>query len=254
MRAWIAAVTVVPLLAFAAGCGGGGSDAPAQAGDPRALPQAGEPVELDPADFVARVDNPYWPMIPGSRWIYRESDADGKELRVEVTVTERTKRILGIDATVVHDVVTEDGELVEDTLDWYAQDTAGNVWYLGEATKEYENGKVISTAGSWEAGIDGAQAGVVMPAEPRVGLAYRQEHYAGEAEDRGRVLSLDERAEVPFGSFDGVLMTRDWTPLEPDVLEHKFYARGVGPVLALALSGGREELVAFVDGGGGGRD
>jgi hypothetical protein len=195
-------------------------------------------------------------MIPGSRWVYRESDADGAELRVEVTVTERTKRILGIDATVVHDVVTEDGELVEVTYDWYAQDTAGNVWYLGEATKEYENGKVVTTAGSWEAGIDGAQAGVVMPAEPRVGLAYRQEHYAGEAEDRGRVLSLDERAEVPFGSFDGVLMTRDWTPLEPDVLEHKFYARGVGPVLALGLSGGggREELVAFVDGGGGGRD
>ena len=237
MRGWIAVVTVV----VSAGCGGSGSDS---------LPQDGEPVELDPADFVARVDNPYWPMLPGSRWVYRESDADGTEMRVEVTVTERTKRILGIDATVVHDVVTEDGELVEDTYDWYAQDTAGNVWYLGEATKEYEHGKVVTTAGSWEAGVDGAQAGVVMPAKPRVGLAYRQEHYAGEAEDRGRVLSLDERVEVPFGSFDGVVMTKDWTPLEPDVLEHKFYARGVGPVLALGLSGGggREELVRFESG------
>jgi hypothetical protein len=250
MRAWKTGLIVVTLLALGAGCGGGESDTASPAVEPRALPQAGEPVELDPADFVARIDNPYWPMLPGSRWIYRESGADGMELRVEVTVTERKKRILGIDATVVHDVVTEDGELIEDTYDWYAQDMAGNVWYLGEATKEFEHGKVVTTAGSWEAGVDGAQAGVVMPAEPRVGVAYRQEHYAGEAEDRGRVLSLDERVEVPFGSFDRVLMTKDWTPLEPDVLEHKFYARGVGPVLALGLSGGggREELVRFESG------
>jgi hypothetical protein len=143
--------------------------------------------------------------------------------------------------------VTEGGEVVEDTYDWYAQDADGNVWYLGEDTKEFEGGKVVSTAGSWEAGVDGAQAGIVVPGTPELGLEYRQEHYEGEAEDRGKVLSLDEWVEVPAGTYRPALMTKDWTPLEPDVLEHKFYAKGVGPVLAITLSGGsgREELVSF---------
>jgi hypothetical protein len=214
------------------------------------LPQGSEPVELDPADFVAQIDNPYWPMTPGSTWVYRETDAEGVEQRVEVTVTEESKDILGIPATVVHDVVTEDGELVEDTNDWYAQDRFGNIWYLGEDTKEYENGEVVSTEGSWEAGVCGAQAGVLLPGDPTVGLAYRQEYLAGEAEDAGEIVSLDEQVSVPFGSFTGVLMTRDWTPLDPEILEHKFYARGVGPVLAVDVSGGsgREELVEYRQG------
>ena len=150
----------------------------------------------------------------------------------------------------MHDIVTEGDEVIEDTLDWYAQDKWGNVWYLGEDTKEFENGKVVSTEGSWEAGVDGAEAGVVVPASPEAGMAYRQEYYEGEAEDVGEILSLDERVEVPFGAFDDVVMTKDTTPLEPDVLEHKFYARGVGPVLVIALSGGggREELISFEPG------
>ena len=186
-------------------------------------------------------------MAPGSKWVYRETDAEGHEQQVEVTVTAETKKILGIDATVVHDVVSEDGQLIEDTYDWYGQDKAGNIWYLGEDTKEYEDGKVVSTEGSWEAGVDGAQAGILLPANPEVGMTYRQEYYAGEAEDNGEILSLDERVEVPFGSFEHVLMTKDTTPLEPKVLEHKFYAKGVGPVLAIGISGGggREELVSF---------
>jgi hypothetical protein len=165
---------------------------------------------------------------------------------VVVTVTRRTRRIAnGVTARVIHDVVTEDGELVEVTDDWYAQDRAGNVWYLGEATTEYENGRRHSTAGSWEAGVDGAQPGVIMPARPRPGLRYRQEHYAGEAEDRARVLSRREQAEVPAGHFERVLMTRDVDRLRPRSLEFKFYARGVGPVLAVSVSGGsdREELL-----------
>ena len=212
------------------------------ASDSTSLPQRDEPANLDPANFVERIDNTYWPMAPGSTWLYREGDQ-----RVEVDVTERTKEILGIRATVVHDVVTEAGDLVEDTFDWYAQDEDGNLWYLGEDTKEYENGKVKSTEGSWEAGVDGAEAGVVVPAEPEVGMTYRQEYYEGEAEDAAEILSLDERVGVPFGEFDHVLMTKDFTPLEPDLVEHKFYARGVGPVLALTVSGGseREELVRF---------
>jgi hypothetical protein len=223
---------VLLVVVAAAGCGS----------ESQSFPHGAEPANLEAADFVERIDNPYWPMAPGSRWVYRE---DGQ--RVEVTVTDRTKEILGIRATVVHDVVTEDGELVEDTDDWYAQDKDGNVWYLGEATKEYENGKVKTTEGSWEAGVDGAEAGILLPGEPEVGMAYRQEYYKGEAEDRGEILSLEEKVEVPFGSFEGVLMTRDTTPLEPDVVEHKFYARGLGPVLAIGISGGsgREELVRF---------
>ena len=238
MRRSLPALAASSLAALVAGCGGGE--------DP-ALPQGGEPVELDPSDFVARIDNPYWPMAAGSRRVYRVTGGEGNEQRVEVTVTRRRKTILGIQATVVHDVVTEDGAVIEDTYDWYAQDRDGNVWYLGEDTKEYEHGEVVGSSGAWEAGVDGAQAGVVMPADPEIGMAYRQEYYAGEAEDAGEILSLDERVELPYGSFDGVLKTRDTTPLEPDVVEEKYYAEGVGPVLAVAVSGGsgREELVSF---------
>ena len=242
------AVAVYALAALAAGCG---SDEPAQRTPSDGLPQGREPVKLDRAEFSTRIDNPYWPMTPGSRWVYRETGGEGAPHRVVVTVTHETKRVAaGVVARVVHDRVTQAGELVEDTRDWYAQDADGNVWYLGEATKEYEGGRVTSTKGSWEAGVDGAQAGVIMPARPRVGMTYRQEYRAGDAEDRGRVLALDERAEVPAGPFDRVLMTRDWTPLEPDVVEHKFYARGTGPVLTLDISGGsgREELLRFTPG------
>ena len=214
------------------------------------LPRGAEPVTLDPADFTTRIDNPYWPMAPGSRWVYRETAPDGARQRVVVTVTRRTKLIAnGVTARVVRDVVTEKGALVEVTDDWYAQDRAGNVWYLGEATAEYEDGRVVTTAGSFEAGVDGAQAGILMPARPRPGLSYRQEYYAGKAEDRAVVLSLRERAEVPFGYFGPgrVLMTRDLNPLSPRTQELKFYARGVGPVLAIGVSGeaGREELVSY---------
>jgi hypothetical protein len=211
------------------------------------LPQGADEVSLDPADFTGAIDHPYWPMKPGSSWVYREVDAEGTVQRVEVTVTDQTKEILGIQATVVHDVVTEDGEVKEDTFDWYAQDSKGNLWYLGEDTKEYENGKVVSTKGSWEAGVDGAQAGVILPANPQPGMVYREEYLQGEAEDAARVLSVDELAQVPFGSFDHVLMTKNYTPLEPDLLEYKFYARGVGVVLAITISGGsdREELLKY---------
>ena len=228
--------TALTALALAAGCGGSGGNA---------LPQGSEPVELDPADFTSEIDNPWFPLRVGARWVYRETDGEGGEQRVEVTVLDETREVMGIETRVVHDLVTEDGEPVEDTYDWYAQDADGNVWYFGEDTKEFENGKVSTTAGSWEAGVDGAQPGVLVPAEPEDGMTYRQEYYAGEAEDAAEVLSLDEKVEVAFGSFDGVLMTKDFTPLQPEILEHKFYARGVGMVLALAISGGsdREELV-----------
>ena len=220
------------------GTGAGGQD----------LPQGSEPVKLDPADFSINIDNPYWPMAPGDKWVYRETDEGGTELRVEVTVTDRTRRIAnGIEARVVHDVVSEDGQLVEVTDDWYAQDRAGNVWYLGEDTAEYENGKVTTRSGSFEAGVDGAQPGIIMPANPQDGMSYRQEYYEGEAEDKAEVLSTNEQVEVPFGYFKGALLTKDLVPLEPKVSEYKLYARDVGPVLTIKTSGGsgREELISY---------
>ena len=151
----------------------------------------------------------------------------------------------GVVARVVRDTATANGRLVEDTFDYYAQDRKGNVWYLGEATTEYENGKPVSTEGSWEAGVDGARAGIVMPAHPRVGRRYRQEDYPGHAEDAAKVLSRDEQVDVPAGHYRHVLLTKEFTPLEPRVLEYKLYARGVGPVLAFGISGDidREELL-----------
>jgi hypothetical protein len=199
-----------------------------------------------PATFTTEIDNPYLPMEPGTRRVFRETGGDGAAQKVVVPVTHRTKRVAsGVVARVVRDTVTERGQIVEDTFDWYAQDDRGNVWYLGEDTTEYEDGRPVSNDGSWEAGVDGAEAGIIMPARPRVGMQYRQEHYAGHAEDMARVLSRDEQAEVPAGHFEDVLLTREWNPLEPKVLEYKLYAKGIGPVLAVGVSGGgdREELL-----------
>jgi hypothetical protein len=242
-------IALIGLAAVAVGCGDEASSS--DSGSTQDLPQGSEHVELDPSEFTAQIDNPNWPMTPGSRWVYRETDSEGALQRVVVTVTDKTKMIAnGIEARVVRDVVTEDGEFVEVTDDWYAQDADGNIWYLGEDTTEYENGKPVSKAGSFEAGVDGAEPGIIMPAAPEPGMTYRQEFYAGEAEDEGEIVSLDEQAEVPAGHFEPALMTKDTNPLEPKVLEFKFYAEGVGPVLAVSVSGGsdREELLSYREG------
>lgn len=187
-------------------------------------------------------------MTPGTRWTYRETDEEGNRLEVAVTVTTETREIAnGVTARVVRDTVSLDGAVVEDTFDWYAQDAEGNVWYLGEDTAEFEDGEVSTTAGSFEAGVDGALPGIIMPADPRDGMRYRQEYYEGEAEDNGEILSTDEQAEVPFGHFDDVLLTKDTISIEPQVLEYKLYAPDVGPVLVFGVSGGggREELISI---------
>ena len=238
---------MVLLLAVSAAACGGGPKASREPARPSALPARAAPVLLDPARFTTRIDNPYWPMRPGSRWTYRLVDPRGGRRLVEVTVTDRTKTVLGVEARVVHDVVTVDGRPVEATDDWYAQDTEGNVWYLGEDTWEYLDGLAVPGKGSWQAGVDGAEPGILLPARPRPGMAYQQERYDGRAQDRARVLRLGMRAKVPYGFFDDLLATKEWTSLEPGVLEHKFYAPGVGPVLAITVSGGsgREELLRF---------
>ncbi len=213
---------------------------------PMPIPTGDEPVDLDPADFTPEITNRFWPMDVGDRWVYEEVDDEGEIQTVEVTVGPETHTVAaGIEARVVHDVVTQDGEVVEDTYDWYAQDRDGNIWYLGEDTTEFEDGEPVSTAGSWEAGVDGAQPGVLIPVDPRPGMAYRQEHLAGEAEDRAEVVSLSEEVTIPLGTFTDVLQTRETTPLEPDVEELKHYAPGIGLVLVVQTSGGssRETLV-----------
>ena len=236
------AIAAALVLLVAAGCNtNSGEKAGAD------LPQGAETVDLDPEDSTTRIDNPYWPMDPGTRWIYREVDEEGNEQKVVVTVSDQTKKIAnGVTARVVRDTVTQDGELIEDTFDWYAQDKEGNIWYLGENTAEFENGKLVTRGGSFEAGVDGALPGIIMPADPEDGMKYRQEYYKGEAEDNGEVLSTDEMAQVPAGQFDNALLTKDTITLEPNVLEYKLYARGVGPVLTLGVSGGpvgHEDLI-----------
>ena len=204
------------------------------------------PLAVDPANLVAAIDNPYYPLTPGTMMIFEGATDEGAE-RVETYVTYDTKRILGVDCVVVRDRVLVDDGLVEETLDWYAQDKSGNVWYFGEDSREYEEGALVSTKGSWEAGVDAAMAGIIMPSSPQVGDSYQQEYYGGEAEDMAKVVSLTESAAVPYGSFDNLLLTEEWTPLEPGLLEHKYYASGVGLVLEVVVQGGsgRVELVAI---------
>jgi hypothetical protein len=188
---------------------------------------------IDPAEFTTKVDNHYFPLKPGTTFVY-----EGGQERDEMAVTHHTKKVMGVECVVVDDRAWEGGKLIEGTYDWFAQDKEGNVWYFGEDTKEYKNGKVTSTKGSWEAGVDGAEPGIIMQADPKVGQSYRQEYYKGEAEDMAKVQSLNASVTVPYGSFDHVLVTREWTPLEPSYDEHKYYARGVGQVY-----GGGSELV-----------
>jgi hypothetical protein len=189
---------------------------------------------IDPANYVATIDNPFFPLEPGTKWTY------GGDEKVVVTVTTDTKLILGVATTVVRDRVFVDGALEEDTLDWFAQDRQGNVWYFGEKTAEYSDGKVTSRKGSWTGGVDRAQPGIVMLAEPQVGDAYRQEYLAGEAEDLATVTALTGKVTVPAGRYSDVLVTEEWTPLEPDIRERKTYARGVGLVDTRTIKGGAE--------------
>lgn len=200
---------------------------------------------VDPSKFTSSIDNPLFPLKPGTVFVYETAGEDGKE-RVEVCVTHETKTILGVTCTVVRDTVTVGGKVTEDTHDWYAQDKSGNVWYFGEDSKAYRDGKVVSTGGSWEAGVKGAKPGIIMKAKPAKGDKYYQEYAVGVAEDEAEVVSLSESAKVPYGSFSDCLKTKEFTALEPGAVEYKFYASGVG--LVLTLEGDvREELVSITD-------
>jgi hypothetical protein len=237
-------------LAVAACSAGERQEDGGTAASSRGLPHGADRVKIDPATFSTDIDNPYFPMRPGDVRTYRETDDEGKDATVVVTVTDKTKVIAGVTTREVHDVLTDGGEVVEDTLDWYAQDDEGNIWYFGEATTEYGPDGEESTEGSWEAGIDGGQPGIVVLADPEPGQEYREEYLSGHAEDNARVLSIDEMADVPFGAFDHLLMTRNTTPLEPDLLEYKWYAKGVGPIREQGVAGGTDKtvLISYLQG------
>jgi hypothetical protein len=195
--------------------------------------------DIKPENFVAEIDNPLFPLEPGTVYRLRGETEDEVEHET-ITVTDKTKEVLGVITTVVKDTVKVRGELVEHTFDWYAQDEDGNVWYFGEDTAEYEDGKVVSREGSWEAGVDGAQPGIIMNADPQVTDSFRQEYYKGEAEDMYWVVDTGGSITVPYGRLDEVVHTLEWNPLEPKVVGEKFYAPGVGLVWERALSGGKE--------------
>ena len=200
--------------------------------------------QIDPADFRATVDNPYYPLVPGTTLKYVET-SKGETTENEITVTHHTKVIMGVKCVVVHDKVTQDGALKEDTYDWLAQHKDGSVWYFGEDTKEFSPGGRVSTQGSWEAGVNGAQPGILMPANPKPGEPYRQEYGPGVAEDMGQVVATGESVTVPAGTFTGCVKTKDWSLLESGS-ENKWYAKGVGVVKEVSTAGDVATLVAIV--------
>jgi hypothetical protein len=193
--------------------------------------------KIDPANFVTVIDNPFFPLKPGTTFVYDGKTEKGKEHN-EVLVAAETKVIMGVTCVVVKDTVMIDGKLEEATIDWYAQDKSGNVWYFGEDAKDYDpSGKVISTAGSWVGGVNGAQPGIIMEASPVIGDPYRQEYLKGEAEDKAQVVSLSESATVTYGAYSNLVMTKEWSDLEPNVTENKYYAKGVGFILVTTPDG-----------------
>jgi hypothetical protein len=211
-----------------------------------ASPAAASGPNFDKDNFhhPTRITNKFMPLDPGTTFVY-QGTKDGAPASDNVIVTHQTKKIIGVTTVVVRDqAFDENGKLVEDTFDWYAQDDAGNVWYFGEDTKELDpdTGQVISTEGSWQAGTRGARPGIIMEARPKVGDTYQQEFAAPVAEDMAQVLSLHASVCVPFGCFHGnLLKTKEWSPLEPGVVENKYYAPGVGNLKAIIVKGGQEE-------------
>jgi hypothetical protein len=200
-----------------------------------AKPKAGPfTPHIDPAAFDSVVSNPWFPLVPGTRYTYRET-FQGRTSDNEVSVLAEKKIILGVTCTVVHDVLREGGAITEDTYDWYAQDKQGTVWYFGESTREFLHRGRVSTEGSWETGVDGAQPGILIAARPEIGEPYRQEYLRGRAEDMGQVVALADSVTVPFGTFRGCVKTKDWSMLEAGT-EHKWYAPGVGLVRSESAS------------------
>ncbi len=232
-------VRMIPLITIAIG-----SLAACNSNSPTALVPSGPEYDPDiPTQWVAAVTNPYFPLIAGSSWSYESETDEGSET-IEVVVLQEKKTIMGVEATIVHDQVFLDGDLIENTFDWYAQAANGDVWYLGEDTEELEDGIVESTDGSFEWGVDGALPGIIMWGNPaaHINEEYRQEFYEGEAEDWGKVIRVAQNISIPFGDFDDCIVTDDWNGLEPGTLENKTSCPGIGVVFETQVQGGDQEV------------
>jgi hypothetical protein len=226
----IAPVCLLVAISTACGTGGGGSSA------------GGYHPRIKPTEFTANVDNPWFPLQPGTTRIFTGTK-DGRAARDVYRVTTATKVVGGVPTRVVDDQLFLDGQLEETTSDFYTQDKSGAVWYFGEDTKELDaKGKVVSTKGSWLTGVDGAQPGIFMEPDPVPGHRHRQEYLKGQAEDFFQVVDLHSSVTVPYGTVRDALLTKEWTPLEPGVLDHKYYARGIGQVQEISIKGPTEEL------------
>jgi hypothetical protein len=196
---------------------------------------------IDPANFVSRIDNRYFPLVPGTAFHYRGYSGDTAQTD-DMVVTHRTKTILGVTCTVVRDTVSEHGKAVERTFDWYAQDKDGNVWYLGEDSLEMKNGNLVRASDSWQAGAGGAKPGIIIEGHPKPGDVYRQEYYPpGGALDQAIVLRAHPTVVVPSGTYERSLATVEWSPVEPQ-LEKKWYAAGIGEIQEQVVRGGRERF------------
>jgi hypothetical protein len=241
-------IAAAPALALLAACSHSGDEstltAPGRAVFSNLTCVDVDPSNIDPGDFVSAVDNPYFPLTPGAHYIYRAETDEGEEI-TDDTVTSDTREILGVTTIVVHDLVSLNGSKIEETFDWYAQDKDGNVWYFGEDSRQFENGVQAGTEGSWEAGVGGARAGIIMLACPRVGNMYQQEFLAGVAEDVARVSSLSKTVTVELGTFTACLKTLDSSALDKGADEYKYYAPNVGLVLEVEKKSGiRAELIS----------
>ncbi|MBC5823517.1 MAG: hypothetical protein GIW99_00015 [Candidatus Eremiobacteraeota bacterium] len=195
---------------------------------------------FDAANFGSKIDNPYYPLEVGKTMKYA-GIKDGEKTSEDFAITRDRKKILGVDTTVVYDVMQQNGKLVEETYDWFAQDKAGNVWYFGEQTRALDKGK-WTTEGSWQAGVAGAKPGIYMQGQPKVGDAYMQEFYQGHAGDSAVVLSLSEPITVPIGSYRNVQLTMEWSPDDPGSIDAKYYVKGLGVVRELAATGATEVM------------
>jgi hypothetical protein len=248
-------LTVVAIVSTACTSSGGGANATPpshESASPSATP-TGPPASslapiqgtyaptIDPSNFVRTIDNRYWPLIPGTKYRYEGVRGTTPQTDVEI-VTHATKMILGIPCTVVKDTVSEHGTAIERTFDWYAQDKDGNVWYMGELSLELQHGHMVKASDSWESGVDGGKPGIIMPGAPQPGEAYRQEYYPpGQALDEARVLSLSGNLSVPYGSYQGLLVTSERSPLEPQT-EQKYYAPGLGEIAEKVVKGHHEQF------------
>jgi hypothetical protein len=235
-------VFVTLALAAITGAAMAWTPAGASSGRPGATVQRSN---LNPADFVAVIDNPYYPL-PVGRVLTYKGVRDGVRQTERVTVTDRTKVIQGVTATVVTDVAMHGSRLLERTTDWFAQDTLGNVWYLGERTAAYDPDGTVDTSGSWLTGVDGAQAGIIMEADPRVPDAYRQEYLVGEAEDTAWIVDRGGKLTVPYATVHRILTTLEASVVEPGVYDQKIYAPGLGIVAEHALAGDEDAMLVSV--------